>query len=264
MVDVSLLSVFLIGLLGGLHCAGMCGGIVGAMSMAPRRIGKPVRIPVRDAGGGAATLMQANGALALRSGLTLVLGYNLGRITSYVAAGAAAGALGSTAFIAQRLLPVEQVAFVITNAMLIVLGLYLVGIVRSFGPLEAIGKHPWRRLQPLAGRLLHADGFGGAVAAGIVWGWVPCGMVYGVLIAAMASGSALDGALLAAAFGLGTLPSLVALGLSLRSLRGALQNRWLRIVAGALVITFGIAGLARIDPFEHLHQAIDACLSIVR
>lgn len=263
MVDVSLLSVFLIGLLGGLHCAGMCGGIVGAMSMAPRRVGKPVPIPVRNGGGGAATVMPA-GAMALRSGLTLVLGYNVGRITSYTVAGAAAGAVGSTAFIAQRLLPVEQVAFVITNTILIVLGLYLLGVVRSFGPLEAIGQRLWRRLQPLAGRLLHADGFGGAFAAGVVWGWVPCGMVYGVLIAAMASGSATDGALLAAAFGLGTLPSLVALGLSLRSLRGWLQNRWVRTASGALVIWFGIAGLARIDPFDHLHQAVDACLSIVR
>ena len=114
----------------------------------------------------------------------------------------------------------------------------------------------------MASRCLAADTPRRAFGAGLVWGWVPCGMVYGVLMAALLSGSPWQGAALLLAFGAGTLPNLLLLGAS-----GALTRRWLavpglRIGAGVLVVAFGIAGLARIDPTRHLHQVVDACLTL--
>ena len=87
-------------------------------------------------------------------------------------------------------------------------------------------------------------------------------MVYGVLVAALVSGSALQGAELALAFGLGTLPNLLALGWSAAAARRWLGHRALRVAAGVLVVAFGVAGLARIDPLARLHQVVDACLSL--
>src|SRR5690606_19552247 len=104
----------------------------------------------------------------------------------------------------------------------------------------------------------------GAFAAGAAWGWVPCGMVYGVLAAALVSGSTADGALLMLAFGAGTLPNLLALGMAANRASRWFAQHHARLVAGLLIIAFGIAGLARIDPIAHLHQAIDICVQWFR
>ncbi|GAA4402407.1 sulfite exporter TauE/SafE family protein [Quisquiliibacterium transsilvanicum] len=252
MTDVTLISVFLVGLLGGLHCASMCGGIVSVMSMAAGRRARPERAPPR-----VIPIVPER----TQTPLPVLLGYNLGRILSYTIAGGLAGAVGSAAFLARGVLPVQQVAFIAANLVLVGMGLYLTGALRSVAVLEVAGQGLWRTLRPLASRLLAADRFGRAFAAGMVWGWVPCGMVYGVLIAALVSGSALDGAALALAFGLGTLPNLLALGWSAHAAGRWLGKRPVRIAAGLLVIAFGLAGLARLDPLAHVHQIVDACLS---
>ena len=92
------------------------------------------------------------------------------------------------------MLPLQQVLFVAANLLLIALGLHLAGVPRLLATLEGVGAGLWQRLQPLASRCLAADTPAHAYRAGLVWGWVPCGMVYGVLIAALISGSALQGA----------------------------------------------------------------------
>ena len=252
MVEVTLLSVFLVGLLGGLHCAGMCGGIVSVMAASASRSTAPARrvIPIR--------------ADRAATPPGILLGYNLGRILTYSAAGALAGAVGSAATLAHAVLPVQQTAFVLANLLLIGMGLYLTGALRSVAVLEVAGQGLWRTIRPLAARLLAVNGFRQALAAGLVWGLVPCGMVYGVLIAALLSGSAADGALLMLAFGAGTLPNLLLLGWSAGAARRWLGHRGVRIAAGVLVIGFGLAGLARIDPMAHLHGIVDACFDVLR
>ena len=257
MIDVTLVSVFLVGLLGGLHCAGMCGGIAAVMGGAAGH----------GAAGPAPTAQARLAAIRVRAEgmarpVSLLIGYNLGRITSYAVAGGLAGAIGSSAALVRHWLPVQQVAFVAANLLLIAMGLHLAGVLRRITVLEGAGAGLWRRLQPLASRCLAADTPRRAFGAGLVWGWVPCGMVYGVLMAALLSGSPWQGAALLLAFGAGTLPNLLLLGAS-----GALTRRWLavpalRIGAGVLVVAFGIAGLARIDPTRHLHQVVDACLTL--
>lgn len=219
MLELSLTAALLVGLLGGGHCVGMCGGIVGAMSMTlPGNRPKP----------------------------PFLFGYNLGRIASYTLAGLIAGTVGSSSLFLDRILPVEQVLFALANVMLILLGLYLAGIWRVLTRLEALGGKIWRRVQPLSRHLLPVRSLWQAFLLGTLWGWLPCGLVYSVLVAAIASASPTGGALLMLAFGLGTLPTLLTMGMAAVKLKSWLQRLWLRRVSGLIVVTFGITGLLRL------------------
>ena len=111
--------------------------------------------------------------------------------------------------------------------------------------LKQLGGVLWRRVQPLVKPLVPMDTPLKALALGGLWGWVPCGMVYSVLLTAMLSGSALDGALVMGAFGLGTLPMLLAMGMAGARLRQYLQQRAVRLASGLLVLGFGLLGIAR-------------------
>jgi len=232
-MSISLLPVFVVGLLGSVHCAGMCGGIVGALSVAPAA-GRA--IPVR-------VIQTARPALAN------VFAYNAGRIASYMTAGALAGGIGQGAGALARLPALQAGGYWMANLMLAMLGLYLMDAWRGLARLEQGGRLVWRHVQPLLRHVRPAqgEGFGPGrmLAAGALWGWLPCGMVYSVLVTAMLSGSAAGGALVMLAFGLGTLPMLLGLGLLGARLRASLRLRGVRIACGALVLGFGLLGLAR-------------------
>lgn len=224
----ALFPVFVVGLLGSVHCAGMCGGIVGALSVVP---GRPVPVPVH--------------AAPARPLLASVFAYNLGRIGSYMLAGALAGGVGQGAAALSRLPALQAGGYWMANLMLAMLGLYLMDAWRGLARLEQGGQLIWRHVQPVLRRLQPFDGPGRMLAAGALWGWLPCGMVYSVLVTAMLSGSAVGGALVMLAFGLGTLPMLLGLGLAGARLRAGLRVRGVRIACGALVLGFGLLGLAR-------------------
>jgi sulfite exporter TauE/SafE len=227
---ISLLPIFLVGLLGSVHCAGMCGGIVGALSVAPGRA-VPVAVRAADA--------------AVRPAIRNVLAYNAGRIGSYMLAGVLAGSVGQGARALAQLPALQAGAYWLANLMLAALGLYLMDVWRGLARLEQGGQLVWRRVRPLLGRIGPLDGPRRMLAAGALWGWLPCGMVYSVLVTAMLSGSALSGALVMLAFGLGTLPMLLALGALGARVRALLRVRGVRRACGALVLGFGLAGLAR-------------------
>lgn len=216
MPEFSLATAFLAGLLGGAHCVGMCGGIVAAMSF--------------QRGGG-------------KQPVSLHLGYNLGRIASYTLAGALAGLIGSAAFLSANLLPLQKTLYILAQVVLIMIGLYLAGLSRAVLWLEKAGGGLWKRLQPLFGKLLPIRDFPGAVVAGAVWGWLPCGLVYSVLVTALASGRTESGAMLMLAFGLGTLPNLLAMGWAAEHLRRLAADRRVKLVAGLTVAGFGVWGL---------------------
>jgi sulfite exporter TauE/SafE len=97
-------------------------------------------------------------------------------------------------------------------------------------------------------------GAGQAYLLGLVWGWLPCGMVYAVLALALASGSALDGGVIMLAFGLGTLPVMITMGVAFNTLGRLVRNPWVRRVAGILVIFMGVAMLLA-NPAGHGHHA---------
>ena len=219
MLELTLTAAFLVGLLGGGHCIGMCGGIVGAVTM---------------------TLPGA------RPKMPFLLTYNLGRIASYTVAGIVAGLVGASSFFLDHILPVEMLLYGLASLMLILLGLYLAGIWHGVTMLERAGGKFWQRLQPLTRRLLPVQSLGRAFALGTLWGWLPCGLVYSVLVAAVATASPVKGGLLMLAFGLGTLPTLLAMGMAAVKLKMLLQNIWVRRISGFAVIGFGLAGLLRL------------------
>jgi len=214
-MNETLLMALLAGLMGGVHCVGMCGGIVAATALqggAPQRTG-------------------------------ILLGYNLGRIASYALAGALAGLIGSAAFLADDLLPVQRILYVLAQVMLILVGLYLAGLNQSVVRIEHAGARLWQRVQPWLGRLLPIRSPTQAVLAGALWGWLPCGLVYSLLITALASGSASNGALIMALFGLGTLPNLLAMGWAAVRVRQLFNRPRVRLLAGMTVVLFGLLGL---------------------
>ena len=229
-MGANLAAVFLVGLLGSVHCAGMCGGIVGALALAPARPG--------------ATLIALRTA-AVAPALPRTLAYNLGRIASYAVAGALAGGLAGGALRLGALPALQALAYVLANLLLVALGLYLMDAWRGIARIEAGGQAIWRRVAPLLRRIGPPDTAGRLFLAGAVWGWLPCAMVYSVLLTAMLSGSASGGAAVMLAFGLGTLPMLLALGLAGARLRAALRLRAVRLACGALVLVYGLLGLAR-------------------
>ena len=219
MLELSLASAFLVGLLGGGHCAGMCGGIVGAVSLS---------LP------------------GSRPRIGFLLAYNLGRIASYGAAGLLAGAIGASSFFLDHVLPVERVLYALASVMLILLGLYLAGIWRGVVVLETVGGKLWRQVQPWSKRFLPVRTLPQALALGSIWGWLPCGLVYSVVVAALATGSPWHGAALMLAFGLGTLPALLAMGMAAVRMRAVLRHVWVRRLSGLVVIGFGLLGLWRL------------------
>ena len=213
MPDSAYLALFLVGLLGGTHCVGMCGGIVGALSL-----GAPAR-------------------------WSMHLAYNAGRILSYGVAGALAGALGAASLALDGPAPVRLALYLLANLMLVALGLYLLGVTRALAFTERAGQHLWRHIQPLTRRFLPATTVLQAFPLGILWGWLPCGLVYSALTTALSAGSPGQGALLMLAFGLGTLPNLLLAGILLARLNEFVRRPVVRIASGLLVLGFGIYGL---------------------
>ncbi len=217
MSAAALLSMFAVGLLGSTHCLGMCGGIVTALSVRPH--GEAPRH-------------------------ALQLAYHAGRIITYVAAGTLAASLGSAALLLEGVLPVQVALYVAAQLMLVALGLYLLGVPRYLDAFERAGRAVWRRVQPLGARLLPVRSPGRALAYGTLWGLLPCGLVYSVLAIALVSGDAASGALIMLAFGLGTLPALLAAGALLPGLQQRLRAPLVRRTAGGVIVAFGLIGLS--------------------
>ncbi|HNT61744.1 MAG TPA: sulfite exporter TauE/SafE family protein, partial [Candidatus Desulfobacillus denitrificans] len=178
-----------------------------------------------------------------RSQWPLQLAYNFGRISGYALAGAALGAVGQAGLLLEGALPVQITLYVLANLLLVGLGLYLIGVPQGLTFLERGGQKLWRRIQPLTRRFLPATRVARAYPLGVVWGFLPCGMVYSVLSMTLLTGSALRGAGLMLAFGLGTLPNLLLAGYLLRRFRDIVQGRPLRLGSGLLVLGFGAWGL---------------------
>ncbi|ATB66973.1 sulfite exporter TauE/SafE family protein [Pseudomonas mosselii] len=204
-------SALVLGLLGGGHCLGMCGGLMGALTLAipPEQRGRRLR---------------------------LLLAYNLGRILSYAAAGLLLGLAG----VALASSPLAIGLRVIAALLLICMGLYLAGWWSGLTRIEALGRGLWRHVQPVATRLLPVSSLPRALLLGALWGWLPCGLVYSTLLWAASQGDALHSATLMLAFGVGTWPVLLATGLAAERVGALLRKRGVRVAGGVLVILFGL------------------------
>ena len=216
-----IVAAFVLGLFSTVHCLGMCGGIIGALSLS---LPEPVR--------------GHRGKL-----IAFVSTYNLGRIASYAIAGLIVGAIGAKAAAYTDMSDGPSVLRYTGMVMMIAIGLYLAGWLPQLSKVERIGKPLWRILEPLGRRLVPVNSLPKAALYGLIWGWLPCGMVYFVLIWALTSGSALQGALTMAAFGLGTLPSLLTAGVAASWLRRFTRARLTRQLVGSAVILVALATL---------------------
>jgi sulfite exporter TauE/SafE len=215
-----LLSALILGLLGGGHCLGMCGGLMGALTLA---------IPAEQR--------------AQR--LQLLLAYNFGRIFSYATAGLLLGMAGW----ALANSPAAMLLRVVAALLLIAMGLYLAGWWSGLTRIEALGRGLWRTIQPLTRRFMPVTSLPRALLLGGLWGWLPCGLVYSTLLWAASQGDALDSAALMLAFGIGTLPVLLATGMAAERMTALLRKQGVRMAGGLLVILFGLWTL----PGPHQH-----------
>jgi uncharacterized protein len=213
-------SALVLGLLGGGHCLGMCGGLMGALTLAipPEQRGRRLR---------------------------LLMAYNLGRILSYACAGLLLGLAGW----ALASSPAAMALRVVAALLLIAMGLYLAGWWSGLTRIEALGRGLWRHIQPAASRLMPVSSVPRALLLGALWGWLPCGLVYSTLLWAASQGNAGYSAALMLAFGLGTWPILFATGLAAGRVNAVLRRRSVRMAGGVLVILFGIWTL----PGPHQH-----------
>lgn len=216
-LQAMLLAALAAGLLGGAHCAAMCGGIV--------------------------SLTCGSGAGARSSRAWFPLAYNGGRIASYVAAGALAGALGQAGMVLRGGVLAQHLLMFLMGATLLVVALNVAGVRPVMRGIEAAGGFLWRRVQPLSGHFLPVQSPWQALGLGALWGWLPCGMVYAMLLTALASGNAGEGALILAAFGLGTLPNLLLIGAAVNRARNRMRARGLRYAGSLQIAAIGVYGM---------------------
>ncbi len=210
-----LAAAFAAGLLGSAHCLGMCAGISGLFA----------------AGASVA---------ALRYQLPLAIAYNVGRILSYTFLGIVVALIGKTAVgtIPSLAGPVRLVS----GLLIVVVGLQVAFNLRLLAPVEKAGALIWNRLAPRATGLIPATSVSKAAALGLLWGWLPCGLVYSVLLIAATTADASSGALVMIAFGLGTLPAMIATGLSAAKVAAFASRN--RMASGLLIVVLGIVTMA--------------------
>lgn len=214
---LSLITALLLGLFGASHCLVMCGGIAAATGAA---------------------------ASETHSKVATLLAFNIGRISSYSFAGLIVGFLGL--WLQQLhdglMLSLRSLA----GIMLILMGLYVARWASWLTRIEQLGQGLWKRLQPSAGKLMAQSSLHSRVALGMLWGWLPCGLIYSTLSWVAANGDPLLGALTMGTFGLGTLPALFAGGLAAATLSRWLNHQLTRQLAGLSLIIFGLWTLVSI------------------
>ncbi len=226
----TLTSAFLLGIFSTMHCIGMCGGIIGALSLS-----LPVEV--------------RNHKPRL---FAFVMSYNIGRLASYTLAGLLAGAIGTGLMQAAGFDQGHATLRLVGITMMVAIGVYLTGWLPQIASIEKIGIPVWKRLEPIGRKLMPVSSIPRALSYGLIWGWLPCGLVYFVLIWALTAGDAFMGAMTMLAFGLGTLPTLVTAGFMTSWITRLAQSSRARQIVGLLIIAMAIGSL--FIPMEPLHH----------
>ena len=229
-MEPTFLVALLIGLSSAPHCIGMCGAISGALSMS---LPQEVR--------------ERRGRMLLFN-----LAFSLGRVGSYAIAGALAGLLGGA--LAERLAPIAGISLLrlVPVLLVVAVGLYVGGWVPRLAVVERIGAPLWRRLEPLGRRLIPVRSISRAFLYGLVWGWLPCGLVYWALFIAAGAGDLSGGAGFMLIFGLATLPGMVATGMLAGWIQQIRRLPYANRIAGLLLIVLGLVGVFYVFEIEQL------------
>jgi sulfite exporter TauE/SafE len=227
MLTASLLSALLMGLIGSTHCVGMCGGII-------------------------STLNTSFNQKSPQNPFVIQLSYNLGRIATYSLLGLLVGFFSSSLI---RLLPDPHTfSMTISGLFFILLGLYISQLLNSFKYLEKGGQKIWLKIEPFGRQYLPAQTVWSALKLGLVWGWLPCGLVYSALALALTQINPLDSALIMLVFGMGTLPTLLLIGHFAQNLKTLLQNQTLRLALGLILVVYGISQIIGYSLFGLHHH----------
>jgi sulfite exporter TauE/SafE len=206
---LSLITALLLGLMGASHCLVMCGGIAAA----------------------------ASSSSPGKTNYSFLLLFNLGRILSYTTAGLIVSLLGL--WLADSHQIAQQVLRSISGVLLILMGFYVARWWMVLTRLETVGQFLWRYLQPFTRKLIPIQTRPQALALGLLWGWLPCGLIYSTLAWVAANAQPGMGALTMFCFGLGTLPGILAAGIFARQLNVYIQHNYFRKFAGLLLMFYG-------------------------
>ncbi len=208
-------AAFVTGLLGSAHCFGMCAGISGLFAINQQ-------------------------AAALKRDIPMAVAYNTGRVFSYAVLGVIVAVLGKTFVdaIPKLAAPVRLAS----GLLIVVIGLQVAFNWRVLAPIETAGGLIWQRISPVARRLLPVTSMPKALGLGLLWGWLPCGLVYSVLLLAATTANAAHGGLVMVAFGIGTMPAMIATGVSASALSQFMSRK--RLGAGLLIVLIGLLTLA--------------------
>ncbi len=212
----ALLSALTAGLLGSLHCAGMCGGIATALGMGLKETsaaGKPT---------------------------LAALFFQFGRISSYAVAGLIAGYFGDVLTQSTAMKDITIYLRLFSAVFMIGLGLYLAGWLSIFAVIEKAGVPVWKKISPLSRYFLPVKHIPQAYALGFLWGWIPCGLTYSILLWSVAAGNAVEGASLMLAFGLGTIPAMLPLTLGAGKIHRLVRKKMVRVIAGLMIAAGGV------------------------
>jgi len=210
-----LTTAFVTGLLGSAHCFGMCGGISGLFAM------------------------NVNVA-SLKTQFPKAIAYNAGRVLSYAILGTAVAVLGKT--LVSGIPNIAAPVRFASGALIILVGLQLAFGWRILAPLESAGAKVWNRIAPAAKALVPVESVAQAIGLGLIWGWLPCGLVYSVLLLAATTAEPTAGGLVMVAFGLGTMPAMIATGIGASRLAQFMNGK--RLGAGLLIVLLGLATIA--------------------
>lgn len=220
-----IVAAVLMGFFGSPHCLGMCGGLVSAFGLSMKAVSPSKR-------------------------RALVATYHLGRLLSYATLGLIAGLLG-TAVLAP-LIADNNLPRILLGLVLVFVGLVMLG-APFLTKLERFGMKFWQLLAPIRQKVFPLNTYPRALSAGLLWGFLPCGLVYGALLIAVVGHSPLTGAMLMFAFGLGTIPMLVATHETVGWLRNQIGRLRLRQMNGAIMMLSGIAVIAVPIAMSNLH-----------
>ena len=224
----SYITAFLLGLFSTVHCIVMCGSVIGALTLS-------LPMEVRE---------------NQRKMLPYIVNYNLGRLLSYGMAGAIVGLLSSPL----TLINDHEILRYLSAMVMIAMGLYLAGWFPKFARMERLGAPIWRWLQPINQKLLPVRTHSQAFSLGIIWGWLPCGLVYAALAVAATIGQPIQASLVMLAFGAGTLPAVMGAGLFTGLLTSLAQIKHLRHIAGLLIIIMALTTIFWSKDHDHDHS----------
>lgn len=211
MNEISLFSAFVMGLAGSGHCIVMCGGVASSLQFASKNL----------------------------SVIKVSLAYNFGRLTSYCIAGMLVASLGAT--FAKQNTHFALGVKIFSGIFMILLALYVMRLANTLKFVEKAGKTLlWQHIVKFNKLFLPVDSLKKAFGYGMLWGWLPCGLVYSALIWTLQAESTLHGASIMLAFALGTLPAMLTIGQSAQYLNRFLNHNLVRLTLGSIFVWYGI------------------------